>query len=302
VRSRRAGLWRDVKRNRWAYVFISPFYVLFAVFGVFPPLFALYLSLHKWDIINPMQFVGLANYARMLQDKLFWKAFTNVMFFTVAEAVPELILALTIAYLLDRFVLRARSAFLAAYFSPMVTSSAAVAILFGLMFAVNFGLINAGLRGLGFSPVRWLERPWPMKLALIILLLWRWLGWNVVLFLAGLQSISRDYYEAARVDGANGFAIFTRITVPLVRPTILYVAILSSIGTLQLFAEPYLLTARQGGMGGRENSLLTMVMYLYQVGFGYFRFGYAAAVSYVMFVIILLVSLLNLRFLGRSDR
>ena len=301
----RGELWHRIKRNRWGYLFISPFFILFAIFGLFPPLFAFYLSFHKWDIMNPMQFVGLANYSRVLGDQLFWKAFINNIIFVIAEAVPELALSLLIAYLLDSYTRRLRNALLAAYFSPMVTSSVAVAIIFGLMYGVNFGLINAGLRMLGVPPVRWLTEPVPMKLALIFLLLWRWLGWNTVLYLAGLQSISHDYYEAARVDGANGMQVFLRITVPLMRPTILYTTILGIIGTLQLFAEPYLLTLEGGlgggSLGGRANSLLTMVMYLYQNGFGYFRFGYASAIAYVMFVIVLAFSLANVRLIGQAD-
>ena len=256
--TRRRSRWHQIKGNKWAYFFISPFFILFGIFGLFPPLFTLYLSFHKWDVVSPMQWVGLDNYAGVLTDDLFWKAFLNNTVFSLMSTVPGLTLALIIAFLLDLYVHRLRNTFLAAYFSPIITSSVAVAIIFGLMYGTNFGLINSGLRMLGLEPVRWLQDPIPMKFALAILLIWRWLGWNIVLYLVGLQGISHDYYEAARVDGANGVQLFLRITVPLMRPTILYTAIISTIGILQLFAEPYLLTGQTGSMGGTDNSLLTM--------------------------------------------
>jgi len=297
------SLWYQIKRNKWPYFFISPFFVLFAIFGLFPPLFGFYLSFHQWDGLSPKRFVGLDNYIRVINDQLFWKSFTNTVGFIFLATLPMLALAIIIAFLLDSYVKRFRNFFLATYFSPMVTSSVAVTIIFGLMYGTNFGLINSGLRLLGLAPIRWLTDPLPMKVALALLLIWRYLGWNIVLYLVGLQTISHDYYDAARVDGANGVQILFRIVVPLMRPTILYTLIISIIGVLQLFGEPYLLTVGPvgGSMGGRDNALLTMAMYLYQNGFGYFRFGYAAAIAYVMFALILIMSFVNLKLIGRSS-
>jgi cellobiose transport system permease protein len=301
-RRRRGSLWHQIRRNAWAYVFISPFYILFAVFGLFPPLYSLFLSFQSWDIITPMQFVGLANYVRVLTNALFWRACLNNVLFILMATLPGLPLALLIAYLIDRYVKRFRDAILAGLFSPTVTSAVAIAVGFTVMFDKR-GLVNAALGVIGTKPVLWLTTPWPMRITLAILLIWRWLGWNVVLYLAGLQSIPVELYEAARVDGANGLQIFARITVPLVRPTILYTVIVSGIGMLQLFAEPYLLTGAQhgSGLGGRENALLTMFMYLYHFAFRMFQFGYASAVSYVMFVMILVLSIVNMRLIGRSE-
>ncbi len=298
----RRGLWHQIRRNAWAYVFISPFYILFAVFGLFPPLYSFFLSFQSWDIITPMQFAGVANYVRVLTNALFWRACLNNLLFILMATVPGLPLALLIAYLIDRYIKRFRDAYLAGLFSPTVTSAVAIAVAFTVMFDKR-GLVNAALGVVGAKPVLWLTTPWPMRITLAILLIWRWLGWNVVLYLAGLQSIPVELYEAARVDGANGLQIFTRITVPLVRPTVLYTVIVSGIGMLQLFAEPYLLTGAQhgGGLGGRQNALLTMFMYLYHFAFRMFQFGYASAVSYVIFVMILVLSLVNLRLIGNSD-
>lgn len=166
---------------------------------------------------------------------------------------------------------------------------------------MNYGLVNSVLRSVNIQPVEWLTQAIPLKIVLIILLLWRWLGWNIVINLAGLQTIPHEYYEAAVVDGANRFQIFLRITIPLMKQVILYTTITTIIGTLQLFAEPRLLTTAAGILGGRNNSLLTPVMYIYQMGFGYFRFGYASAIAYVFFVIVLGASILNLKFINQKD-
>jgi ABC-type sugar transport system permease subunit len=297
----RSELRRQIWRNRWAYVFISPFFILFAVFGLFPPLFGLYLSFQKWDIISPMQYVGLRNYSFLLKDALFWKSLANNVILILMATLPELPLALVIAYLLDSYVRRLRNTLLAAYFSPMVTSAVAVTMVFAMLYGERYGLFNSALRSLGLPSVMWLTRAVPIKFALTILLLWRWLGWNVVLYLAGLQGINHEYYEAARVDGASGARIFVSITVPLMRSMILYTTVISIIGMLQLFTEPYMLApfGAGGSMGGPRNSILTMVMYLYQNGFGYFRFGYASAIAYAIFVITLVLSLLNIKLIGR---
>jgi ABC-type sugar transport system permease subunit len=291
-------LWHQVKGNRWAYLFIAPFFIIFAVFGLFPPLYGFFISFFKWDLLTPMDFVGLSNYVKILSDNLFWLSVLNVILFTIAEAIPEITISLVIAYLLDTYIRKWRNVYLAAFFSPIVTSSVAVSLVFGALFGLNYGIVNAVIRLVNLQPVPWLTEPTPMKVVLIILLLWRWLGWNMVIYLAGLQSISHEYYEAALVDGANRWQIFARITVPLMRPVILYTAVTATIGTLQLFAEPRLLSSE---LGGRNNSLLTPVMYIYQMGFGYLRFGYGSAVAYVLFVLILGASLLNLRFLRQKE-
>jgi cellobiose transport system permease protein len=291
-------LWHEMKRNRWAYLFISPFFIIFLIFGLFPPLFGLFISFFKWDMLTPMQFVGLNNYGRIFSDTLFWQSVLNVLIFTFFEAVPEITLSLLIAYLLDTYVIKRRDVYLAAFFSPAITSSVAVALVFGAIFGFNYGIVNGFLRLLHLEPVAWMTQAIPLKFVLIFLLLWRWLGWNMVIYMAGLQTIPKDYYEAALVDGGDRVKIFFWITVPLMRPVIVYTAITATIGTLQLFAEPRLLS---DAMGGRGYSLLTPVMYLYQMGFDQFRFGYASATAYMLFLLVLGASILNLRFLRQRD-
>jgi cellobiose transport system permease protein len=291
-------IWHEVRKNRWGYLFISPFFIIFFVFHLFPPLFGLFLSFFKWDLLTPMAFVGLSNYARIFSDPLFWLSVVNVIVFTIVEAIPEIVLAFLIAYLLDTFITKARNVYLAAFFSPAVTSSVAVALVFGAMFGTNYGIVNFLLTAVHLEPVRWMSEPLPLKFVLIALLLWRWLGWNTVIYLAGLQTINREYYEAALVDGADRMQILFRITVPLMRPVFLYTIVITTIGTLQLFAEPRLLT---NSFGGRNNTLLTPVMFIFQNGFDNFRFGYASAAAYILFILILSASILNLRFLRQRD-
>src|SRR4051794_13919124 len=191
----RHGLWREVIRQRWAYFFVAPFFLLFGVFGAFPPLYSLYLSFQEWDILSPMKPVGLANYVRVFHDQLFWKGVTNGILFGLMATVPGLSLALVIAYILHRYTRRWRDFFLAAYFSPMVTSVVAVVVIFTMLYSSTHGLINAGLQLIGLPAIRWLEEVWPLRSALALFLIWQWLGWNVVLFLAGLQSIGEELYD-----------------------------------------------------------------------------------------------------------
>ncbi len=292
----RGRLARAIRRYWAPYLFISPFYLLFLIFGLFPPAYGLYLSFQRWDGLTEQVFVGWRNYELVLTDTLFWTALLNNLAIAAVSTIPSLPFALLCAFLLNHAIQRFRSLYLASYFSPTVASSVAVALIFGLLYGRDFGLINDGLRLLGLAPVEWLTNPLAMKLSVAILLIWRWLGYNVVIYLAGLQAIPREYYEAARVDGARTWHLFRYISVPLLRPTILFTTVTSTIGILQLFAEPYLLVGPTGGTG---YGLLTMSMYLYNNAFTYFKFGYSSAMAYVMFVIILIGSILNLVFIGR---
>ena len=292
-----AALRRGVRRYWAPYVFISPFYLLFAIFGIFPPLYGLYISLHRWDGLTPPVFVGVRNYVLVLTDSLFWHAFGNTVAIAALSTVPALLLALGLAFLLNMSIQRGRHLYLACLFSPTLASSAAVALIFGLIYGREFGILNGALRLLGLPGVEWLQDSVSMKVSLALLLIWRWVGYNTVIYLAGLQSIPIEYYEAARVDGARTWHLFRYISVPLLRRIILFTTVLSTIGILQLFAEPYLLV---GANGGTDYSLLTMMTYLYNNAFSYFKFGYASAIAYVMFVFIIIGSLLNL-WIGRRN-
>lgn len=296
---RRNELWREIRRNWVAYVYISPFYILFAIFGAFPILFSLFLSFQQWNGISPMQWVGLQNYIRLFQDRLFWVALGNTVYIGIVAHIPMLISALLLAFLINSGLVRYKDFFRTAYFLPIVTSSVAVSLIFSTLYGVRFGLFNWLLTQIGLPAIDWWggKGEW-IKPAIIILFIWRWIGWNMVIYLAGLQGIPGDLYEAAAIDGAGLRQTFLYITLPLLRPVILFTVILSTIGTMTLFDEPFLLV---GVTGGTSNAGLTIAMYLYNRGFNFAHFGYASAMAYVVSAVIVTASALNMRLFGRNQ-
>ncbi|UUZ81407.1 sugar ABC transporter permease [Paenibacillus sp. P26] len=288
--ARKAGLWREIVKNRGLYLFISPFYILFAVFGLFPIVFSLYLAFNKWDGIGKIQFTGLNQFRYLVTDAQFWKAIRNTLEIWVYSTIPMLFLALLIAFLLNASFLRFRTFYRIAYFLPNVTSIVAVAIVFGTVFGNKYGLLNYILTSLGAEPVQWLNSAVGIKWAIASMVIWRWTGYNAIIYLAGLQSIPSVLYEAARIDGATTWQTFTKITVPLVRPIILFTVITSTIGGMQIFTESQVLTGNGGGPGGAG---MTIVLYLYQLAFVKYLFGYASTVAWGLFVIIAAFSFLN---------
>ncbi len=273
------------------YLAISPFYILFAVFGVFPIIFSIYLSFQNWDGIGDMQFVGFAQYQFLLSDPQFWKVLLNTFQIWFISTIPMLVIALVVAFLLNQQI-RMKGSYRIAYFIPNVTSIVAITLIFGSIFSNQFGLVNAFLEWLGLGQVEWLTEPWPIKFAVAAIVIWRWMGYNSLIYLAGLQAIPNDLYDAARVDGASWVQVFFRITVPMLRPIILFTVITSTIGGLQLFTEPQLLLGNAGGPGSEGQ---TISLYLYQQAFTLNDFGYGAALSWAMFIVIILFSIINWR-------
>ncbi|GAA4985167.1 carbohydrate ABC transporter permease [Actinopolymorpha pittospori] len=281
------------------YLAISPFYILFAIFGLFPILFSFYLSFQNWNGIGDMHFVGLAQYQFMLSDPTFWKSILNTFEIWFISTIPMLFFALVIAFLLNQKI-RGRSAYRIAFFIPNVTSIVAIAIIFGSIFANQFGLTNALLSSLHLDTIEWLNTPWGIKFSIAAMVVWRWTGYNAIIYLAGLQAIPTELYEAARVDGASLRQVFFRITVPMLRPIILFTVITSTIGGMQLFTEPQVLVGNGGGPG---NEGQTMVLYLYEQAFVNNQFGYGAAIGWGLFVIMIAFSLINWRLVqGRGER
>lgn len=273
------------------YLAIAPFYVLFAIFGVFPILFSLYLSFQDWNGIGEMTFVGLAQYEFLLSDPQFYKSVVNTFQIWIISTIPMLFLALVIAFMLNQQI-RFKSAYRIAYFLPNVTSIVAISIIFGSIFSNQFGLFNAGLQALGLDQVAWLTSPWGIKVTIAAMIVWRWCGYNAMIYLAGLQAIPTELYEAARVDGASWFQVFFRITIPMLRPIILFTVIMSTIGGMQVFTESQVLLGNGGGPG---NEGQTMVLYLYEQAFINNDFGYGAAIGWGLFVIMILFSIINWR-------
>lgn len=282
---------------RWApYVFISPFLVLFLVFGLFPLLFSLTLAFVTWEPtrgLAAMKFVGVENFTFALTDEWFWKSLKNTGWLALASGVPQHLVAIPLAYFIHSSFKRLRDGVVGAYFLPYITSTVAIAIMFSSLFSTDFGLINAGLEGLRQIPVLgwwlpeeridWLGKPDNIKPAVALIVFWRYVGFNVVLYLAALQTIPKDLYEAASMDGAGRLQQFWFITLPSLRPMIYFGVTLSVIGGLQLFEEPFILT---GGRGGSDQAGMTSAMYLYRTAFDFNDFGTASAMSWLLFMVV----------------
>ena len=286
------------------YLAISPFYVLFAVFGLFTVLFSLYLSFHRWSGLGDREFVGLDQYRFLVKDHTFYLSLWNTLVIWVMSTVPMLTLALVIAALLHS-VTRGKSVYRMAYFIPNVTSVVAMAILFKMLFSSNFGLINAVLEAVHLPTYPWSSTPWGIKIAIASLMTWQWVGYNAIIYLAGLQTIPGHLYEAAKVDGAGPIRTFFSITVPLLRPVILFTVVISTITGLQSFTEAQVMTgsnaANAPNSGGPGQSGLTMVLYFYQQAFSYNDFGYGAAIAWGIFVIVGAFTVVNWRLVARQE-
>lgn len=279
------------------YVSIAPFYILFLVFGLFPLVFSIWLSFNDWDGMGKMKFVGLAQYQYLITDSRFWNAVANTFIIWFMSTIPMLFLALVIAFLLHQNI-RFKSVYRVAFFLPNVTSMVAMAIVFGSIFSDSFGLINSAIQALGGSQIGWLSSPWGIKVTIACMVIWRWTGYNSIIYLAGLQSISTELYESARVDGANGWNIFSRITIPLLRPVILFTVITSTIGGLSLFTEPQVLLGDSGGPG---EAGMTIVLYQYNQAFTQFDFGYGAAIAWALFIIAVIFAIINWRLVSERE-
>lgn len=293
------------------YLYISPFFLLFLVFGLFPILFSLYLSFHRWDIISPMRWVGWENYQFLFEDEWFWQSIGNTIKLGLMSAVPQHIMALILAFMLNSGLIRYRKFFRTAYFMPYITSTVAVTLIFQIIFGTRYGVVNYALTPLRdfhwFQqllqflrldfPIEWLGRAHTIKPTLAILTIWRWTGWNMILYLAGLQAIPADLYEAAKVDGATNKDLFWKISLPLLRPMLTFAMTMSVIGSMQAFDEPLVLLGTGGGV---KQAGMTTVLYLYRTSFEWMDFGTGAAMSYLLFLFIILFSVINFRFLKRG--
>jgi len=270
-------------------LFISPFFILFGIFGLFPLLFTAFLSFHRWSMLGERSFIGFDNYKMLFtNDPLFWKSVANTFSIFAMSTIPQLILALILAFFLNQTFIKGKGIFRLAVFMPNITSIVAVAIVFSAMFGTNYGVINYVLSVVGIDRIDWSGSYLGTQIAISAMVMWRWVGYNTIIYLAGLQGISKDLYEAATIDGANTRQQFLYLTIPLMRPIILFTVVLSTIGGMQIFTEPLLFGK------GSVNQGLTMTLYLYEEAFTRFSFGYAAAVAWILFIIIILFSLLNM--------
>jgi multiple sugar transport system permease protein len=271
------------ERARAAWLFLLPALVLIGVFFFLPVVVGLALSFTDFDLYalahpGDARFVGLQNYANLVHLPIFWTALKNTFYFAFVGAPLSVLAALCAALLINARATRWKGFFRTAFFAPFVTTLVAVAIVWKYLYHPRYGLLNAALGEFGLGPVDWLGDPrWAMP-AIILLAVWKNFGYNMLIFLAGLQRIPRALYEAAELDGAGAWITFRHITLPLLIPTFVFVGVITGIGYLQLFAEPYVMT-----QGGPLKSTLSMVLLMYEEGFRWWRLGSAAAIAFVLF-------------------
>jgi cellobiose transport system permease protein len=299
---RRRRLLRRLDEKLSPYLFISPFFFIFGIFGLFPLGYTAYLSLTDRNLLNPVShFIGLHNYALLIHDSYFWRAVENTFGIWFLSTIPQLLLALVIAHVLNT-QLHARTFFRMSVLLPQVTSLVAVALIFTQLFAHDYGFVNYALGSVGIHHVYWEAGRFSSWVALSVMVTWRWMGFNALIYLAAMQSIPEELYEAAAVDGARRFRQFVHVTVPMLRPTIIFTVIISTIGGLQLFTEPYLFQpSTSGGTGGSARQYQTIVMYLWEkfIGSTQFKFGYAAAIAWWLVLFIALFGLVNYLLVSR---
>lgn len=276
------------------YLLVSPYLLHFLVFVAFPVGFSVVLTFHDWNIISPMKWVGLANYERVFRDRQFWQAVWNTLRFLVVHIPLQIAIALFLAELLNRTI-RGAAFFRAAFFLPVIVSGVVVTILWQQLYSFNNGLLNRGLAGLGLGRVGWLDDPNVAMYSIAVMATWKNVGLYVILFLVGLQSVPEQYYEAADLEGATTWQKFRHITLPIINPTLFTVVVLSTIGGFSLFIEPYIMTE-----GGPLNTTLSAVMYIYKQAFQYYHMGYSATLGFCFALIILLVVIVQRRYVERE--
>jgi multiple sugar transport system permease protein len=284
--SRRAGTSRRTADNLWALFFIAPQLLGLLVFSLGPLLFAFYISLTAWDGFGNKTFVGLSNFVEQLQDSEFQVALTNTVWYTLISVPGGMLLALLVAVGLHR--VRGKTLYRLFYFMPVVTSSVAVSVIWLYLLNGDFGIINNYLRQWGLNPPNWLVDDRFVIPAIALVGIWWGLGFNMVIFLAGLQNVPQSFIEAAQIDGANKWQTFWHVTLPILSPTTFFVLILSVIGSFQVFDQAYIMT---GGGPGRAS--YTMVLHVYQTAFVDFTFGKSSAAAMILFAIILALTIVQ---------
>jgi len=289
-----------LRSSRVAWWFVGPALLVIAVFFVLPVLAGLAMSLTDFDIyaladLSNLRIVGLRNYAELLQRPLFWKALGNTLYFVVVGVPLSLAVSLGAALLLASRFARFQPFFRTALFAPVVTTIVAVAVIWRYLLGTRYGFVNYALGAIGVAPIDWLGDPRFAMPAIILFAVWKNFGYNMIILLAGLQSIPRDLYEAARIDGASALARFRYVTLPMLAPILAIVGILTVAGYFQLFAEPYVMT-----QGGPLQSTVSVLYFMYEEGFKWWNLGTASAVAFMLFLLIFAVTLVQLRQLRRA--
>jgi len=273
------------------YIYIAPFFLLFLAFGLGPLLFTGWVSLHDWQLLGGAnRYVGLQNYGDMLSDPRFWKALRNTIGIFILSTVPGMGFALGLASMLNNRSLRAKTFWRMALLVPNVTPLVTVTLVFASIFGRDYGPVTWILRSLHLPAIDWGASATTTQIVIAIMVIWRWTGYNTLIYLAAMQAVPSTLYDCAEIDGAGRWTTFTQVTLPMIRPTILFTVVTSTVGGLQIFTEPLLFTSPTGGNNGQG---LTVTLLLYGQAFNSFKFGYASAIAIALLFIILALSLVN---------
>lgn len=292
------------RMSRWdvrysPYFYVAPFFVLFGLIGLFPLGYTFVVSLNDWNLLTgPGEWVGLDNFATELADPLFWNSLFNTFSIFLLSSIPQLIAAIVIAAVLDQNI-RAKTFWRLSIILPYVVTPVAVTLIFSNVFGEKYGLINNLITTIGLDPVMWKTETLPSHLAIATMVNWRWTGYNALILLAAMQAVPKDVHEAAAIDGAGSVRRFFSVTIPSIRPTVIFVIITATIGGLQIFTEPKLFNATSSIPGGPQRQYQTTVLYLWDLAFNRQAFGKASAVAWILFLIIVAIGLLNF-WLSRS--
>ena len=282
-----------IKKNITPWIFLAPALFFIAVFSIYPLFETIVLSFMKQNR-GVLTFAGIENYKRLFTDQYFFISLKNSLIYLIIQVPIMTILSILLAIILHRGITKLKSMYRTAFFVPFIVESVAYSLIFVLLFQER-GVVNFLFSIFNIGPIMWLTQTWPARIVIMLIITWRWTGYNIVIILAGLQTIPEDYYEASRIDGANAFQQFFYITIPMLKPVILFSTILSTIGTLNLFTEAYLLTN-----GGPNNSTITLGLYIYRQAFQSLNLTYAATISVAILVIVGVLSRLQMKFGGNN--
>ena len=277
--------------GRWGYLFTAPFFVMFLIFGLAPIIYSVYIAFFNWDALGTQEFIGLANFDELFLDTRFWNALVNTVDIWLLSTIPMLIFSIGLAAILHNPALRGSTFFRTILLVPNITSVLAIAIVFGQLFGRDFGMVNIIVGALGFEHIDFVQGTTSSHVAIASMIVWRWTGYNALIFLAAMLAIPNELYESASLDGAGKFKQFLYVTLPSLRNTITFVLIVGTIGGLQVFAEPLIL----GGSfnGGDSGQFSTLTLFLFEQAFVAYKWGYAAAIGIMITVIVAVVSVIN---------
>jgi ABC-type sugar transport system permease subunit len=290
----------EIYTSRAAYAFISPFYIFFVIFGLYPLVFSFILSFTNWNGKGPLNFINFNNYLLLFRDRVFWQSLQNGVILFLMYVPLMILLATVLAVILNSKKVLGFQFFRTLIFLPYITNVIAAGFVFQLLLNTKYGLFNQILGMLSISPIAWLDTVWGARVSLCLLVIWGWLGYNMVLILAGLQTIPAELYEAALIDGANPVQAFFYITIPLLKPVLIFCIILSTMGSFNLFGELVSLFPASNG-SGPLNATVTPLLAIFGQAFGNFKFGYASTQAYVYFAFIFVITLFQLKYFNRDQ-